>query len=64
VTELGGRGAVEYADALFSFTITFKTRLLQLPLYSQYQFFLYETISNLRDKGVSSNKIAEWINRK
>ena len=61
---MGGSGAVEYADAFFSFTITFRTPLLQLPLYLQYQFFLYETISKLQDKGLSYNKITEWINRK
>ena len=64
VTELGGGGAVEYADAFFCFTITFRTPLLQLPLYSQYQFFLYENISKLRHKGLSFNKIAEWLNKK
>jgi hypothetical protein len=61
---LGGGGAVEYADAFFCFIITFRTPLLQLPLYSQYQFFLYQNISKLRDKGLSYNKIAEWLNKK
>ena len=64
VTELGDGGAVEYADAFFCFTITFRTPLLQLPLYSQYQFFLYQNISKLREKGLSYNKIAEWLNKK
>jgi len=64
VTELGDGGAVEYADAFFCFTITFRTPLLQLPLYSQYQFFLYENISKLREKGMSYNKIAQWLNKK
>ena len=61
---MGGGGAVEYADAFFCFTITFRTPLLQLPLYSQYQFFLYQNISKLRDKRLSYNKIAEWLNKK
>ena len=64
MTELGDRYALLYADAFFCFTITFRTPLLQLPLYSQYQFFLYQNISKLRDKGLSYNKIAEWLNKK
>ena len=64
MTELGGKYAFIKADAFFCFTITFRTPLLQLPLYSQYQFFLYQNISKLRDKGLSYNKIAEWLNKK
>jgi len=64
VTELGDRYALLYADAFFCFKITFRTPLLQIPLYSQYQFFLYQNISKLRDKGLSFNKIAEWLSKK
>jgi len=60
----GGRGAVENADVFFCFTIAYRTPLLQLPLYSQYQFFLYKTISNLRKKEISFNQIANWLNEK
>ena len=43
--------------------------LLELP-YSNFlfilniQFLLYQNISKLRDKGLSYNKIAEWLNKK
>ena len=61
---MGGKYASLKADAFFCFTITFRTPLLQLPFYSQYQFFLYQNISKLLDKGLSYNKIAEWLNKK
>ena len=64
MTELGGKYAFIKEDAFFCFTITFRTPLLQLPLYSQYQFFLYENISKLRKKRMSYNKIAELLNKK
>ena len=52
------------ADCFFHFTITQRTPLLQQPSYSDYQYFLYETISELRDKGLTFNQIAEELNRK
>ena len=52
------------ADCFFHFTISQRTPLLQQPLYSDYQYFLYETISELRDKHMTFNKIAEELNRK
>ena len=64
VTELGDGGAVEYADCFFHFTITQRTPLLQQFLYSDYQYFLYETISELRDKGMTFNQISEELNKK
>ena len=35
-----------------------------VPQYSQYQFFLYETITEQRDKGKTFDQIAEWLNKK
>ena len=52
------------ADYFFHFTITQRTPLLQKSLYSDYQYFLYETISELRDKQMTFNQIAEELNRK
>ena len=62
VTEWGNGYARFNADFFFCFTITYRTPLLQLPLYSQYQFFLYETISDLREKEMSFKQIAQWLN--
>ena len=52
------------ADCLFHLTITQRTPLLQQPSYSDYQYFLYETISELRDKGLTFNQIADELNNK
>ena len=34
------------------------------PLYTEYQYFLYETISKLREKGITFNQIADHLNKK
>jgi len=52
------------ADCFFHFTISQRTPLLQQPLYSDYQYFLYETISGLRDRQITFNQIADELNRK
>ena len=52
------------ADCIFHFTISQRTPLLQQPSYSDYQYFLYETISELRDKQMTFNQIAEELNKK
>ena len=33
-------------------------------MYSEYQFFLYETITTQREKGETFDHIAEWLNKK
>jgi hypothetical protein len=35
-----------------------------MSLYSEYQYFLYETISELRDKEMTFEQIAEQLNKK
>ena len=35
-----------------------------MPLYTEYQYFLYETISKLREKVMTSNQIADHLNKK
>ena len=51
-------------DVFFRFTITQRTSHLNVSLYSPYQFFLYETITEQREKGKTFNQIAEWLNKK
>ena len=34
------------------------------PINSEYQFFLYETITEHREKGKTFEQIAEWLNKK
>ena len=52
------------ADAFFCFTITVRHPALNVPLYSEYQFFLYETITEQRKEGKTFDQIAEWLNAK
>ena len=33
-------------------------------MYSQYQFFLYQAITEQREKGKTFDQIAEWLNKK
>ena len=52
------------ADVLFCFSITYRRPPFNVPQYSQYQFFLYETITVQREKGKTFDQIAEWLNKK
>jgi hypothetical protein len=63
VTELGGN-EVTHVDQFFCFSITYRTPHLNVPQYSQYQFFLYQTIIEQREKGKTFDQIAEWLNKK
>ena len=51
-------------DFFFCFTITIHHPAMNASRYSQYQFFLYETITEQREKGKTFNQIAEWLNKK
>ena len=44
--------------------MTIKRPSLNVPLYSKYQFFLYETVTEKREKGKTFDQIAEWLNKK
>ena len=52
------------ADLSYNFTITYRRPPFSVPQYSQYQFFLYETITEQREKGKTFDQIAEWLNKK
>ena len=56
--------AFSSADLTYNFTITYRRPPFNVPLYSQYQFFLYETITGQRKKGKTFDQIAEWLNKK
>ena len=57
------KGVDESTDVLFHFSITYRRPPFTIPQYSQYQFFLYETITEQREKGKTFDQIAEWLNR-
>ena len=46
------------SDFFFCFTITQRTQHLNVPLYSEYQFFLYEIITEQIEKGNTFDQIA------
>jgi len=64
VTEYRCSGYLFPADAFFCFTTTIRRPILQMPIYTEYQYFLYETISKLREKGMTFNQIADHLNKK
>ena len=51
-------------DLTYNFTITYRRPPFNLPQYSRYQFFLYETITGHREKGKTFDQIAVWLNKK
>ena len=52
------------ADLTYNFTISYRRPAFNVPQYSEYQFFLYETITEQREKGKTFDQIAEWLNGK
>ena len=52
------------ADVIFHFSIACRRPPFNVPQYSQYQFFLYETITGQREKGRTFDQIAGWLNGK
>ena len=50
------------ADLTFNFTITCHTPALTGNHYSEYQLFLYQTITEHREQGLTFDAIAEWMN--
>ena len=52
------------ADLTFNFTLTCRSPALSGNHYSDYQLFLYQTISEHREKGIPFAAIAEWLNEK
>ncbi|MGC6497933.1 MAG: recombinase family protein [Candidatus Puniceispirillaceae bacterium] len=50
-------------DLTFNFTLTCRSPALHGNYYSDYQLFLYQTISEHREKGMTFNAIAEWLNK-
>ena len=51
------------ADVTFNFSITYRSLALTGNHYSSYQLFLYQTISEHREKGMPFGAIAEWLNK-
>ena len=52
------------ADVIYHFSITYRRPPFYLPRYSQYQFFLYQKITEQREKGKTFDQIAKWLSNK
>ena len=57
-------GVDKSSDVILHFSITYRCPLFSVPQYSKYQFFLYETSTEQRDKGKTFDQISEWLNEK
>ena len=64
VSFVRSKGIVESADVIFHFSTKYRRPPLTAPQYSQYQFFLYETIIEQREKGKTFDQISKWLNQK
>ena len=56
------RGALKNSDLTFNFSIMYRSPALFGNHYSEYQFFLNETIAEQGEKGKTFDQIAEWLN--
>ena len=52
------------ADLTFNFTLTYRSPALTGNHYSEYQLFLYQTISEHREQGMTFDAIAGCLNKK
>ena len=57
------KGVVGFADVTFNFSIAYRSPALTGNYYSDYQLFLYQTISEHREKGMTFDAIAECLNK-
>ena len=51
------------ADLTFNFTMTYRSPALTGNHYSDDELFLYQTISEHREQGMTFDAIAEWLNK-
>ena len=55
--------ALSITDLTFNFTLTCRSPALTGNYYSDYQLFLYQTITEHREKGMTFDATAEWLNK-
>ena len=56
------KGVVGFVDVTFSFSITYRVPALTGNHYSENQYFLYQTIFEHREKGMTFDAISDWLN--
>ena len=57
------KGVVGFADVTFDFSIAYRFPAISGNYYSNYQLFLYQTITEHREQGMTLDAIAEWLNK-
>ena len=62
VTECFGNGVLSKNSTLLCFDLNLSSQNLWTPKYSDYQVFLYQTITDFREKGMNDVQIANWLN--
>ena len=62
MTEYSGYGVIGYFNSLLCFDMNLSSQNLLIPNYSTYQHFLYETITEMRNKGNNDVQISNWLN--
>ena len=58
------KGGRYIADVIFNFNLTCRSPALTVHHYSEYQLFLYQTISEHREKGMTFDAISDWLNER
>ena len=51
------------ADVIYNFTLECRSPALAGNYYSDYQLFLYQTISEHREQSMTFDAIAKWLNK-
>ena len=64
MTDVRSNDALFIVDLTFNFTLTCHSPALTDNYYSDYQLFLYQTITEHREQGMTFDAIAEWFNNK
>ena len=62
VTEWFCNGVFSKNITLLCFDLNLTSQNLWTPKYSDYQIFLYQTITEFREKGMNDVQIANWLN--
>ena len=58
------KGVFSPTDLTFNFTLTCRSPALSGNHYSDYQLFLYQTIFEHREKGMTFDAISDWLNNR
>ena len=56
------RGTLKNSDLIFNFAITYRSPAFTGNHYSEYQLFLYQTITEHREQSVNFDAISDWLN--